>query len=72
MAKTKQGGLLTDERNNKKSRGLLIGLLVIIGLYLIVTVVFAFIALPNTFVNGRDISYASKEEALKNQLKAFL
>lgn len=63
---------MTDERNNKKSRGLLIGLLVIIGLYLIVTVVFAFIALPNTFVNGKDISYASKEEALKNQLKAFL
>lgn len=62
---------MTDERNNKKSRGLLIGLLVIIGLYLIVTVVFAFIALPNTFVNGKDISYASKEEALKKPAESF-
>lgn len=59
---------MTEQRDNKKSRGLLIGLLVIIGLYLIVTVVFAFIALPNTFVNGRDISFASKEEALKKAI----
>ena len=62
---------MTEQRDNKKSRGLLIGLLVIIGLYLIVTVVFAFIALPNTFVNGRDISFASKEEALKKPAESF-
>lgn len=38
---------------------------------MIVTVIFSFIALPNTNINGRDISYASKDEALKKPAESF-
>ena len=50
---------------NKKNDGKKIGLsilLFILAIYLIVTVIFSFIALPGTYLNGRDISYASKKE----------
>lgn len=57
---------ISNKDNNKssfKNIGLLIGLL-IVGIYLLGTVIFSYIALPGTFLNGRDISYASKQEAL--------
>lgn len=38
---------------------------------MIVTIIFSFIALPNTSINGRDISYASKDEALKKPAESF-
>ncbi len=38
---------------------------------MIVTVIFSFIALPNTFVNGKNISYASKDEALRKPSEPF-
>lgn len=62
---------ITEEKNQKKSRTLTLVFLVIIALYLIVTVIFSFIALPNTYVNGRNISYASKEEALRKPSEPF-
>ena len=63
--------VITEENNKKKSRTLTLVILVIVALYLIVTVIFSFIALPNTHVNGRDISYASKEEALRRPSEPF-
>ena len=59
---------------NKKNDGKKIGLsilLFIVAIYLIVTVIFSFIALPGTYLNGRDISYASKKEALATSPKNF-
>ncbi len=35
------------------------------------TVIFSYIALPGTFLNGRDISFASKEDALKTARDDF-
>lgn len=63
--------VIIGENNQKKSRILTLIFLVIIALYLIVTVIFTFIALPNTKVNGRDISYASKDEALRKPAEPF-
>lgn len=63
--------VITEENNKKKSRTLTLVILVIVALYLIVTVIFSFIALPNTFINGRDISYASKDEALRKPSEPF-
>ncbi len=63
--------VITEANNKKKSRALTLFILVIIALYLIVTVIFTFIALPNTKVNGRDISYASKDEALRKPAEPF-
>ena len=63
--------VITEENKKKKSRVLILIFLVIVALYLIVTVIFSFIALPNTHVNGRDISYASKEEALRRPSEPF-
>lgn len=63
--------VITEENSKKKSRALTLVFLVIIALYLIVTVIFSFIALPNTHVNGRDISFASKDEALRKPSEAF-
>lgn len=63
--------VITEESNKRKGRGLTLALLIIIAIYLIVTVIFSFIALPNTHVNGRNISYASKEEALRKPSEPF-
>ena len=63
--------VITEESNKRKGRGLTLALLIIIAIYLIVTVIFSFIALPNTQVNGRNISYASKEEALRKPSEPF-
>ena len=63
--------VITEANNKKKSRVLTLIILVIIALYLIVTVIFSFIALPNTYVNGRNISYASKDEALRKPSEPF-
>ena len=49
---------------------MLIGLL-IVGIYLLGTVVFSYIALPGTYLNGKDISYASKQEALNTAKDDF-
>ena len=37
----------------------------IISVYLVVTVIFSFITLPNTFINGKNVSYSSKQSALE-------
>lgn len=50
---------------------MVIALLILVIIYLIVTVIFSFIALPNTSINGKDISYASKEEALGKPIESF-
>ena len=63
--------VITAENNKKKSRAFTLIILVLIALYLIVTVIFSFIALPNTYVNGRNISYASKDEALRKPSEPF-
>ena len=56
---------MTDkkETNDGKRIGLII-LSVLVAIYIIGTVIFSYIALPGTFLNGKDISYASKKEAL--------
>lgn len=63
--------VITEEKTKKKSRGLTLTFLIIIALYLLITVIFSFIALPNTSVNGRDISFASKDEALEKPAEPF-
>ena len=63
--------VITEENNKQKSRVITLIFLVIIALYLIVTVIFSFIALPNTKLNGRDISFTSKDEALRKPSEPF-
>lgn len=36
-----------------------------------VTVIFSFITLPNTYINGKDVSYASKQSVLDDSIKNF-
>ncbi|MFO3717550.1 L,D-transpeptidase family protein [Anaerococcus sp. ENR1011] len=57
---------MTDkkEKNDGKRIGLII-ISILVAIYLIGTVIFSYIALPGTFLNGKDISYASKKEALE-------
>lgn len=51
------------ETNDGKRIGLII-ISVLVAIYIIGTAIFSYIALPGTFLNGKDISYASKKEAL--------
>lgn len=62
--------MTSKKKNDGKKTGLSI-LLFIVAIYLVVTVTFSFIALPGTYLNGRDISYASKKEALATSPKNF-
>ena len=58
---------MTERKNGKdrKRIGLII-LSVLVAIYLIGTIIFSNIALPGTYLNGKDISYASKKEALES------
>ncbi len=53
----------SKENNTEKHTGIII-VSVIIAIYLIGTVIFSYVALPGTILNGKDISYASKSAAL--------
>lgn len=63
----------TNTTENKKGSGkiVLIILLAILAVYLIVTVIFSYITLPNTFVNGKDVSYATKASVLDTSRDDF-
>ena len=56
---------MTARKENTDGKRIAILILsVIVAIYLIGTVIFSYIALPGTILNGKDISYASKKEAL--------
>lgn len=63
----------TNKIENKKTTGkiVLFILLAILAIYLIVTLIFSYITLPNTFVNGKDVSYASKASVLDTSRDDF-
>lgn len=42
-----------------------------LGAYLLITVIFSFINLPNTYINGKDVSFASKQSVLDDSIKNF-
>ena len=50
--------------NSKKSRTGLWILIALLAIYLVISTVFSFIALPNTYLNGENISYQSKDSIL--------
>ncbi|MDO5046917.1 MAG: peptidoglycan binding domain-containing protein [Anaerococcus sp.] len=51
--------------SNKKSKKIYLWVILgLVGIYLLVALVFTFITLPNTYINGNNVSYASKESAL--------
>lgn len=62
---------MTEKTKNKSLKIVLIILLILLAIYLIIAAVFSQIALPGTYVNGKDISYASKSEALASSPKNF-
>lgn len=43
----------------------------IVAVYLIITLIFSFITLPNTYLNGNDVSFASKASILEENAKDF-
>lgn len=43
----------------------------IVAVYLIITLIFSFITLPNTYLNGNDVSFASKASILEQNAKDF-
>lgn len=43
----------------------------IVSVYLVVTVIFSFITLPNTFINGTNVSYSSRQSALQEAGEDF-
>ncbi len=55
-----------SQENNKGKRTAIIIVSVLVAIYLIGSAIFSYIALPGTYLNGRDISYASKSDALKS------
>lgn len=62
---------MTSKKNNEGKKIGLIILISLLAIYFIVTAIFSYIALPGTFLNGRDISYASKQGALASSPKNF-
>lgn len=62
-------GITISTENKKNSKIIVTILLAILAIYLIITVIFSFISLPNTFVNGKDVSYASKASILADNGK---
>lgn len=59
-----------ETENNSKKRFITIGGIVI-GIYIIGTVLFTFITLPNTHVNGKNVSFAPKESVIGDSVKNF-
>lgn len=64
-------GIDITENNKSKNKTWLTIILLLVGIYLVITVIFSFITLPNTYINGRDVSYASKQSVLDDSLKNF-
>lgn len=56
--------------NNTKKVILTIGGIVV-GIYIIGTILFTFVSLPNTHVNGRDVSFAPKESVIGDSVGDF-
>lgn len=56
--------------NNTKKVILTIGGIVV-GIYIIGTILFTFVSLPNTHVNGRDVSFAPKESVIGDSIGDF-
>lgn len=56
--------------NNTKKVFLTIGGIVV-GIYIIGTILFTFVSLPNTHVNGRDVSFAPKESVIGDSIGDF-
>ena len=52
-------------QTEKKSKKIIITIAgIILGIYIIGTVLFSFVCLPNTHVNGKDVSYAPKSSVI--------
>lgn len=68
--------LIISDNNNKDryigtgKKILIFGLIVLI-IYIIGSVVFTFISLPNTYVNGKNVSLASKESVIGDSVDDF-
>ncbi|WP_296140338.1 peptidoglycan binding domain-containing protein [uncultured Anaerococcus sp.] len=63
---------MTETNNNKNGKRIgLIILSIVVAIYLIGTIIFSNIALPGTYLNGKDISYASKKEAIASAPEDF-
>ena len=59
-------------QTEKKSKKIIITIAgVIIGIYIIGTVLFSFVCLPNTHVNGKDVSYAPKASVIGDSVGDF-
>ncbi|MDU3199616.1 MAG: hypothetical protein E6696_04895 [Anaerococcus hydrogenalis] len=55
-----------NETNNNTNKKILTVAGIVLGIYIIGTVLFTFIALPNTHVNGKNVSFSPKESMKKN------
>lgn len=57
--------ITTKDKKNNKIINIIWIFVGILAVYLLISVIFSFITLPNTYINGTNVSYASKESALE-------
>lgn len=60
-----------NETNNNTNKKILTVAGIVLGIYIIGTVLFTFIALPNTHVNGKNVSFSPKESIIGDSVGDF-
>lgn len=60
-----------NETNRNKNKILITVGGIVVGIYIIGTVLFSFVCLPNTHVNGKNVSFAPKESVIGDSVGDF-
>lgn len=64
--------IINSNETNKKSNKIWITIAgIVVGIYIIGTVLFSFVCLPNTHVNGKNVSFAPKESVIGESVGDF-
>lgn len=64
--------IIINNETNKKSNKVWITIGgIVVGIYIIGTVLFSFVCLPNTHVNGKNVSFAPKESVIGDSVGDF-
>ena len=64
--------IINNNETKKKSNKIWITIGgIVVGIYIIGTVLFSFVCLPNTHVNGKNVSFAPKESVIGESVGDF-
>lgn len=61
----------SEEKRTSKTHKILVFGLIVLAVYIIIGVLFNFITLPNTYVNGKNVSFASKDTVIGDSIDEF-